>query len=87
MTAQFRLIYYGWTALTAALTLATAPALTHPSAAQGCGPMKQIEREGFLDLGAKKGEVDGLDSARIVGKGRRFHRRLDLRLRRRRRRH
>jgi 3',5'-cyclic-AMP phosphodiesterase len=40
MTTQYRLAHYGWTAMGAALAVALAPALTHPSAAGE--PVKQI---------------------------------------------
>jgi plastocyanin len=43
MTTQYYLIHHGWTALTAALALALAPALTRPTAAQGCRQVKKIE--------------------------------------------
>jgi plastocyanin len=43
MTIKYRLIHVGWTGLTAALTLALAPALTGLSAAQGGEPVKKIE--------------------------------------------
>jgi plastocyanin len=43
MNAQYRLIHPGWPALTAALALALAPALTHPSAAQGYQQVKKVQ--------------------------------------------
>ena len=42
MTTQYRLIHHGWTALTAALAVALAPALTRPSAAQGYRQVTKI---------------------------------------------
>jgi plastocyanin len=42
MTTQYRLIHHGWTALTAALAVALAPALTRQSAAQGYHPAAQL---------------------------------------------
>lgn len=43
MTTQYRLIHHGWPALTAALAVALAPALTRQSAAQGYQNVQKAE--------------------------------------------
>jgi plastocyanin len=43
MTTQYRLFHHGWAAMTAALAVALAPALTRQCAAQGYRQVKKIE--------------------------------------------